>query len=147
MTCVFDSLGPGYNWVVGINDVMKKKCTIGQDINFGPIKIIYVRPGLLKFAQFRNTGKPLLLGESIHCMTSMLHCLFYCHNMIAGPGMHYFKDLYLEVGNEISMNFHGDNQVVNCDSNGAFQFVFVKTGSEAVIISKNGELKTLGPGW
>jgi hypothetical protein len=65
---------------------------------------------------------------------------------IAGPGMHYFKDLYLEIGNEISMNFHGDNQVVNCDANGAFQFVFVKTGSEAVIISKNGELKTLGPG-
>jgi len=30
---------------------------IGEDVNFGPIKIIFVKPGRLKFVTYRNTGK------------------------------------------------------------------------------------------
>lgn len=116
--------GPGFQWVVGINDHMYEPVVIGNDINFGPIKIIYVRPGNLKFARFRDSGRPMLLG----------------------PGMHYFNDLNLEIGGEISMNFNGDNQTIRCDDSGAFQFVFVRNGSEAIIISRSGELNTLGPG-
>lgn len=116
--------GPGFHWVVGMNDHMYQPVIIGNDINFGPIKIIYVKPGNLKFARFRDSGRPMLLG----------------------PGMHYFNDLNLEIGGEISMNFRGDNQTIKCDESGAFQFVFVRNGSEAIIISRSGELNTLGPG-
>jgi len=79
----------------------------------------------LKFALQRNNGKPLLLG----------------------PGMHYFNDLNLQVGEkEISMNFQGENRQLYIDDAGAFSFIFVKTGSEALVVEKNGELKILSPG-
>ena len=110
--------------MVGIADAITNRYQVGDDIIFGPIKIIYVRPGTLKFAMMRNTGKPMLLG----------------------PGLHYFNDLNLSLGKEISMNFHGDNQTVFCDDAGGFQFVFVKTGSAAVIISRDGALGVRGPG-
>lgn len=54
--------GPGFNWVVGITDSVVEKCQIGEDINFGPIKIAYVKAGCLKFCRDRNTGKPTFLG-------------------------------------------------------------------------------------
>lgn len=116
--------GPGFQWVVGITDELVRKYVVGEDIDFGPTKIIYVQPGTLKFAQMRNTGRPLLLG----------------------PGMHYFNDINLFLGSEISMNFHGDNQVLKCDPIGAFQFVFVKVGSEAIITNRDGSLRIVGPG-
>jgi len=116
--------GPGYHFVVGVTDRIWKPQVIGEDVNFGPIKIIFVKPGRLKFVTYRNTGKPQLLG----------------------PGMHYFNDQNLEVGNEIDMNFKGDNQVVKCDTAGAFQFVFVKAGSVAIVILRDGSLSVFQPG-
>ena len=112
-------------FVTGITDnFVGYKHEIGQDIHFGPIKVIYVRPGALKFATYINSGRPLLLG----------------------PGMHYFNDINVRVGQEISMNFNGDNQVIQCDDAGSFQFIFVKAGSEAIVISKEGHLSVKGPG-
>lgn len=117
--------GPGLHFVVGLMDqIVGGNFVIGDDCDFGPIKLIYVRPGALKFATFRNTGRPLLLG----------------------PGMHYFNDINLFIGNEINMNFDGTNQIIRCDTSGSFQFVFVKAGSEAIVITKDGELNVLGPG-
>jgi hypothetical protein len=49
--------GPGFHCVVGVTDRIWKPQEIGVDINFGPIKIIFVKPGRLKFVMYRNTGK------------------------------------------------------------------------------------------
>jgi len=116
--------GPGFHFVVGVTDRIVSRSVIGEDINFGPIKIIYVKPGSLKFAVLRNTGEPKLLG----------------------PGMHHFNDLNLEIGREISMNFQGNNECLKCDDAGAFQFVFVKTGSAAIVIRRDGQLDVLSTG-
>jgi len=40
----------------------------------------------------------------------------------------------------------GDNQVVKCDTAGAFQFVFVKAGSVAIVILRDGSLSVFQPG-
>ena len=115
---------PGFHFVIGITDKVVATPDIGEDIDFGPIKVIFVKSGTLKFAQYRDSGKPLLLG----------------------PGMHYFNDLNLQVGSEINMNFDGNNRVIKCDHHGAFQFVFVKAGSAAIVICGNGQLKVIEPG-
>jgi len=65
--------GPGFHWVVGVTDRMLEKQEIGEDIDFGPIKVIFVRPGTLKFASLRNTGKPILLGPGITFMQTHTH--------------------------------------------------------------------------
>ena len=117
--------GPGYHYVTGFADhFVGAKFELGTDVDFGPIKIVYVKPGFLKFATMGNSGRPMLLG----------------------PGMHYFNDINLQIGKAVSMNFHGDNQVLPIDNGGAFQFIFVKAGSEAVIITRTGDLIVYGPG-
>lgn len=116
--------GPGFQWTVGLTDRMGRVQVIGTDVDFGPIKLIYVKPGTLKFACFSDTGRPLLLA----------------------PGLHYFNNLNLRVGREIDMNFGGENKVIPCDDRGAFSFVFVKAGSAAIVILRDGTLSALPPG-
>ena len=40
----------------------------------------------------------------------------------------------------------GNNEVVKCDNAGAFQFVFVKAGSVAIVILRDGSLSVFQPG-
>jgi regulator of protease activity HflC (stomatin/prohibitin superfamily) len=117
--------GPGFNWTVGINDSSSHKIQIGSDVEFGPIKLIYVKPGTLKFAVDIATSKPMLLG----------------------PGMHYFDDINIKIqSRDIVLSSGGDNQIINVDDNGIFKFVFVKTGSEAIVNSRDGQLMILEAG-
>jgi len=44
------------------------------------------------------------------------------------------------------MNVVGNNEVVRCDDAGAFQFVFVKAGSVAIVILRDGSLSVFQPG-
>ena len=46
----------------------------------------------------------------------------------------------------IIMNVVGNNEVVRCDTAGAFQFVFVKAGSVAIVILRDGSLSVFPPG-
>ena len=46
----------------------------------------------------------------------------------------------------IIINVVGNNEVVRCDDAGAFQFVFVKAGSVAIVILRDGSLSVLQPG-
>lgn len=46
----------------------------------------------------------------------------------------------------IIMNAVGNNEVVRCDTAGAFQFVFVKAGSVAIVILRDGSLSVFPPG-
>lgn len=55
--------GPGIFHLTNNYDKVVKSYTLGQDIDFGPIKVIYVKPGTLRYATHINTGKPMLLGN------------------------------------------------------------------------------------
>ena len=46
-------------------------------------------------------------------MMMMINFLSIGQPLLLGPGMHYFNDLNLAVGNEIDMNFKGDNLIVS----------------------------------
>ena len=49
----------------------------------------------------------------IMVMMMMINFLSIGKPLLLGPGMHYFNDLNLAVGNEIDMNFKGDNLIVS----------------------------------
>ena len=49
----------------------------------------------------------------IMVMMMMINFLSIGKPLLLGPGMHYFNDLNLVVGNEIDMNFKGDNLIVS----------------------------------
>ena len=83
--------GPGYFWVTHFNDRVFPRISIGENINFGPIKLIYVRPGGIKFAVNVSTSHPMLLG----------------------PGMHYFDDVNVTIDpREIILDSQGENKVL-----------------------------------
>jgi hypothetical protein len=46
-------------------------------------------------------------------MMMMINFLSIGKPLLLGPGMHYFNDLNLAVGNEIDMNFKGNNQIAS----------------------------------
>jgi regulator of protease activity HflC (stomatin/prohibitin superfamily) len=118
-------MGPGYFTAVGIADKVFDPVLIGDDIIFGPVKLIYVKPGTYKYALNIAESRPMLLE----------------------PGMHYFDDANVSIGrNEISLNSNSNNAIVPIGDSGAFSFVFVKTGSQGVINKRNGELEILEAG-
>jgi regulator of protease activity HflC (stomatin/prohibitin superfamily) len=118
-------MGPGYFTATGIADKVFDPVTIGDDIVFGPVKLIYVKPGTYKYALNIAESKPMLLE----------------------PGMHYFDDANVTIGrNEISLNSNSNNSIVPIGDSGAFSFVFVKTGSQGVVNKRSGELEILEAG-
>jgi regulator of protease activity HflC (stomatin/prohibitin superfamily) len=118
-------MGPGYFTAVGIADKVFSPVLIGDDIIFGPVKLIYVKPGTYKYALNIAESRPMLLE----------------------PGMHYFDDANVSIGrNEISLNSNSNNAIIPIGDSGAFYFIFVKTGSQGVINKRNGELEILEAG-
>jgi regulator of protease activity HflC (stomatin/prohibitin superfamily) len=118
-------IGPGYFTAVGIADKVFGPVLIGDDIIFGPVKLIYVKPGTYKYALNIAESRPMLLE----------------------PGMHYFDDANVSIGrNEISLNSNSNNAIIPIGDSGAFYFIFVKTGSQGVINKRNGELEILEAG-
>lgn len=117
--------GPGLFYPTKYSDKIIQQYILGQDIDFGPIKVVYVKPGTLRYATQRNTGKPFLLG----------------------PGMHYFNDLNFQISSkEIIMNFKGENTQVFIDDVMSMSFVYVKSGYEALIVDRKGEFKAIKNG-
>lgn len=105
--------GPGLHWVsMNLYDrIYKTKYTTGQDIIQGPIKLLFVQPGTLKYVWDIQTSRPMLLS----------------------PGMHYFDDINIQCHpqgpQEIVLNSDtGENKIIQFGQNGIFKFVFVKTG-------------------
>lgn len=79
--------------VTGINDEIFNKYVIGSDVVEGPIKILCVPAGTLKYVIDIRTSYPILLG----------------------PGMHFFNDLNIQIPpgtNVIPMNSNGMSQVI-----------------------------------
>lgn len=117
--------GPRLHWVSAIlyDKMYRKKYTTGncpgfsivlfdwlhsagQDIIQGPIKLLFVQPGTLKYVWDIQTSRPMLLS----------------------PGMHYFDDINIQcapVGpEEIVLNSaNGDNKIIQFGQNGIFRFV------------------------
>ena len=61
--------GPGVKWVVGLNDKVLGKYTIGEDINQGPIKLLYVpaRQGMQDDAEvLPEDGLYVPAGQRMH---------------------------------------------------------------------------------
>lgn len=117
--------GPILHWQTGITDKVGKPVEISNDVIFGSIKLVYVNPGCLKYALNTETSSPLLLG----------------------PGIHYFDDNSIIVDeNEIILNSDGENKVIPIGKNKAFSFIFVKIGSQGIVNTRDGTLKTLDPG-
>lgn len=119
--------GPGLRWVVGPNDRILGKYTIGEDIDVGPIKLVYVPAGMLKYVMDLRTSEPMLLG----------------------PGTHFFNDLNIKTtrgNNLISMNSGGKSTLVQFGDSNCFSFIFVRTGECAVICTRTGDIKVLNPG-
>jgi hypothetical protein len=119
--------GPGLKWVNGFNDQVYNTFTIGEDIVQGPIKILCVPSGSLKYAIDIRTSQPLLLG----------------------PGMHFFNDLNIvipAVNTAISLNSYGKSKVVKFGAYDNFNFVFVRTGECGVVCTRTGDIQVLNPG-
>ena len=117
--------GPGLFYLANYADRIIRTYTIGQDIDFGPIKVVYVKAGTLRYATKRNTGQPMLLG----------------------PGLHYFNDLNFQASSkEIIMNFKGENTQVFIDDIQTMSFVYVKEGYEGLIVDRSGAFKSLVSG-
>ncbi len=112
--------GPGLHWVsVNMYDrLYRTKYTTGQDIIQGPIKLLFVQPGTLKYVWDIQTSRPMLLS----------------------PGMHYFDNINIQCNpggpEEIVLNSDtGENKVIKFGQNGIFKFIFVKTGYKGEIFS------------
>lgn len=116
--------GPGYFTAEGLMDHVLPPLPIGNDIHFGPVKLIYVRPGTLKYGVNMNKALPMLLE----------------------PGMHYFDDSNIEIyPQEIFLNAR-DNSLIPVGDGTSFNFIFVKTGSNGVVNSSDGTLRILEAG-
>lgn len=119
--------GPGLRWVVGLNDKVLGKYTIGEDIIAGPLKVLYVPAGGLKYVMDLRTSEPMLLG----------------------PGMHYFKDLNIQVpdyNRHISLNSGGKSTLIQFGDNNCYSFVFVRTGECGVVCKRTGDIAVLPAG-
>lgn len=117
--------GPGFFWVSGITDRIGEPVDISQNVIFGSIKLIYVKPGTLRYALDTEQSKPILLG----------------------PGMHFFDDntTVIDEG-EIVLSSNGQNTIIPVANGETFNFVFVKTGFQGVVNTRNGDLKILNAG-
>ena len=123
--------GPGLQWVsANMYDKMyRSKYTTGQDIIQGPIKLLFVQPGTLKYVWDIQTSRPMLLS----------------------PGMHYFDDINIQCAaqgpEEIVLNSEtGENKIIRFGQNDIFKFVFVKTGYKGIVATREGSLRILDPG-
>lgn len=115
--------GPCFHWQTGITDRVGKPVDISNDVIFGSIKLVYVKPGELKYALNTETSLPILLG----------------------PGIHFFDDNSIVVNESpIRLSSNGDNALVPVGT--AFNFAFVKAGSQALVNSRSGELRILDAG-
>jgi hypothetical protein len=116
--------GPGYFTSEGLMDQVLEPVPIGSDIIFGPIKLIYVQPGTLKYGLDFARAKPMLLE----------------------PGLHYFDDININIDRrEVHLNSRENALIPIADGN-SFNFIFVKTGSNGVINKADGTLKVIEPG-
>lgn len=116
--------GPGYFTSEGFMDQVMEPIPIGSDIIFGPVKLIYVRPGTLKYGLNMTQATPMLLE----------------------PGMHYFDDINISIDSrEILLNSK-ENAVIPVGDGTSFNFIFVKTGSNGVINKADGTLSVLEAG-
>lgn len=96
--------GPCFHWKTGFTDRIGSPVNISNDVIFGSIKLVYVKPGELKYALNTDTSSPILLG----------------------PGIHFFDDNSIVVSEtSIRLSSNGDNVLVPIGT--AFNFVFVKT--------------------
>ena len=115
--------GPGYYTKINLNDSISEPINIGNDIQFGPIKIIYVKQGTLRFGTNIVESKPMILG----------------------PGMHYFDDINIQISNDIiSLSTDYNNKIIPI--NNAFSLIFIKTGYNGIVNKSYGELEILSPG-
>lgn len=115
--------GPYWHWQTGVTDKVGKPIDISNDVIFGSIKLVYVKPGELKYALNTETSLPILLG----------------------PGIHFFDDNSIIVSETpIRLSSNGDNALIPVGT--AFNFVFVKAGSQALVNCRTGELTTLNAG-
>ena len=115
--------GPCFHWQTGITDRVGNPVDISNDVIFGSIKLVYVKPGELKYALNTETSLPILLG----------------------PGIHFFDDNSIVVNEmPIRLSSNGDNTLIPVGT--AFNFAFVKAGSQALVNARSGELKMLDAG-
>jgi hypothetical protein len=115
--------GPCFHWQTGITDKVGSPVDISNDVIFGSIKLVYVKPGELKYALNTETSLPILLG----------------------PGIHFFDDNSIIVNETpIKLSSNGDNALIPVGT--AFNFAFVKAGSQALVNSRSGELRILDAG-
>jgi hypothetical protein len=116
--------GPGYFTSEGLMDVVFSPIAIGNDIIFGPIKLVFVRPGTLKYGLDFTNARPMLLE----------------------PGMHYFDDVNIYIdSHEISLNSR-ENAIIPVGDGVSFNFILVKSGSNAVLSKADGTLRILNAG-
>lgn len=117
--------GPGYFSAYGVNDRLYGIVDMPRSVVFGPIKLVYVSPGCVKYAQNISSSAKILLG----------------------PGVHYFDDANIEVNHsEIMLNTNGENKVIPVNDEGTLSFLFVKPGFKGVVNAKCGDLKILDSG-
>lgn len=117
--------GPGWFSNTNLTDTIIKIVEIGENFVHGPIKVIYVNPGTLRYGLNIAESKPMLLG----------------------PGMHYFNDINIVINDKIiNLNTDTENKIIPLDDNKAFNLIFVKTGFNGVVNERNGELEILQPG-
>jgi hypothetical protein len=117
--------GPGWFSNADLTDRIVKIVKIGENFVHGPIKVIYVNPGTLRYGLNIAESKPMLLG----------------------PGMHYFNDVNIVIYNKIiNLNTDTENKIISIDNDKAFNLIFIKTGFNGVVNKRNGELEILYPG-
>lgn len=117
--------GPGWFTKIGFTDTKPEIVPIGSEIKYGPIKLLYVKPGTLRYGLNIAESKPMILG----------------------PGMHYFNDPNIVINdNIINLGTDTNNSIISIDGDKAFNFIIVKTGFNGVVNKRNGELEILTPG-
>jgi regulator of protease activity HflC (stomatin/prohibitin superfamily) len=117
--------GPGWFTKIGFTDTVPEIVSIGSEITYGPIKLLYVKPGTLRYGLNIAESRPMILG----------------------PGMHYFNDPNIVINsNIINLGTDTNNSVITIDNDKAFNFIIVKTGFNGVVNKRNGELEILPPG-
>ena len=117
--------GPGWFTKIGFTDTCPKIVKIGKEIQYGPIKLLYIKPGTLRYGLNIIESKP----------------------MIFGPGMHYYNDSNIIIDdNIINLGTDTNNSIISIGEQNAFKFIFIKTGFNGVVNKSNGELEILSPG-
>lgn len=119
--------GPGFFWITDPEDYfVGKKFKLEKNITeVGPYTIIFVKPNCMKYARREGSTTPMFLG----------------------PGLHLFEGVKILLDKtEIYIDFEGDNQLVDVDDAGIFQFIYVTVGSQALVAKPNGMGTIFGDG-